>query len=71
MAEEMFSEHAVVISDDEASVNPEAENPIGEGSALVELQSDKPAVDPDEPRLWTVLIVSRTVGNMETPSGRT
>jgi hypothetical protein len=55
MAEAVFSEHAVVISDDEGSVNPEAENPIGEGSALVELQSDTPAVDPNEPRLWTVL----------------
>jgi hypothetical protein len=55
MAEAVFREHAVVISDDEGAVNPQAQNSIGEGSTLVELQPDTPAVDPDEPRLWTVL----------------
>jgi hypothetical protein len=55
MAETVFREHAVVISDDEGAVNPQAQNSIGEGSTLVELQPDTPAVDPDEPRLWTVL----------------
>lgn len=47
--------HVVVVSDDEGPVNPQGVNPINEASAIVELQSDTPTEDPDDPGLWTIL----------------
>ncbi|WP_082961716.1 hypothetical protein [Mycobacterium sp. 852002-51152_SCH6134967] len=56
-ATSVLSQIALVVSDDnsEQPVNPEAENVISPDATVVELQSSKPVVDPDDPELWTML----------------
>lgn len=55
MCRNTLPQFAMVVSDDDSThVNPKADNPIAQGSGVVDLQSAGPAVDPEDPELWTL-----------------
>lgn len=56
MAKGVLPQFAMVVSDDDSGpLNPQGENPIAQGSTVVELHPSTPAADLDDPELWTLL----------------